>query len=194
MTLQNRRNVLRRPNPGPRPGAVLDPQETLEALREIASVAKENGVHAALAGGLAMQVYGSDRFTKDIDVLCDEDMPQFPGRKRLTFGGRCTKTSKGLPLDLIMRDDVYTQLYDAALNTARRIRGYPLPVATPEYLVAMKLAAAREKDVLDIETLVILNAVDVKKARRVISETLGYFAADEFMRTVELAEWKRGRE
>ena len=38
----------------------------MEAAREIAGKAKSEGIECALAGGIAMHLYGSPRLTKDV--------------------------------------------------------------------------------------------------------------------------------
>lgn len=66
-----------------------------------------------------------------------------------------------------------------------------MPVVRPEYLVAMKMVAHRDKDMLDLEFLTTI--VDVKKVRPVLRKFLGLYSVDEFERVVEESAWKRSR-
>ena len=50
---------------------VIDTDSASQAVEIITRLAEENGVNWALVGGLAMNIYGSDRLTKDIDVIAD---------------------------------------------------------------------------------------------------------------------------
>ena len=45
---------------------VIDEDSASQAIDFISKLAEENGIDWALVGGLAMNLYGSDRLTKDI--------------------------------------------------------------------------------------------------------------------------------
>jgi hypothetical protein len=51
-------------------------------------------VRIALLGGFALQQYGSDRLTGDIDIAAPEVLDGLPAGKALTFGGVQTTTSQ----------------------------------------------------------------------------------------------------
>lgn len=162
-----------------------------EAAREIASLAKAEDVDVALIGGYALQLYGSDRLTGDIDIVASEELASLPGKKRLTFGGvQSTTPLGGVPVDVVLREDAFIDLYDRALEAARRMRGVPIRVVTPEYLAAMKLVAQRTRDKADLEWLIASRTIDVHKARGLIRDLLGAYAAQDFDRVCDEVQWK----
>lgn len=173
----------------------LDPDDIEEAIAEIAAIAAREGVELiALVGGVAMSVYGSDRLTKDIDIACrDECLPGMKKIKELSFGGFSAKSPAGHPVNIIVRNDAYQSLYVAAIENAHD-EGLALPVVSPEYLAALKMAAARDKDMLDLEILFHLKVLDIKKTRSIIKQYLGEYASREWDSLVAEFEWKATRE
>src|SRR5262249_13918356 len=94
--------------------------------------------------------------------------------KRLTFGGVGTKV-KGVPVDVIVRDDKYAALYEEAILASRN------GVVTPPYLAAMKMAAGRPKDESDLIYLISNGQLgDFKATERIIRKHLGPYAVDSF--------------
>lgn len=132
----------------------------------------------ALCGGAAMQVYGSDRLTKDVDFLAYEVPPFLKSRRRLTFGGSAG-TVDGVPTDFIVRNDDYAPLYEEALEMARYDSNIGCQVVRPAHLAAMKLAARRDKDELDLKFLLASKVVPLKEARIIVGDHLGRYAVDE---------------
>ena len=173
----------------------LDPREIEETIIEVAELARRYDLEIALIGGVAMAVYGSDRLTKDVDFAsCDEYLPELSPLKQLSFGGVAATTPGGHPIDLVVRDDEYKDLYTAAVEHARD-ESLPVKVVTPEYLAALKLAAARDKDEIDLKYLVSTtpDGIDLVLARKIIRKYLGEYAAREFDQIVSEVEWKRSR-
>lgn len=158
----------------------LRPEQIEDAIYEVATLAKDQRIHVLLAGGVAMQLYGSDRFTKDVDIISTDEIAGLRRTGRLTFGGVTTKTSENVPVDVILREDAYRPLFDAALDAPRTIRGVPIPVVSREYLAAMKMVARRAKDLEDLCFLVLGTTLSVPKTRALIVEYLGLYAGDEF--------------
>lgn len=125
---------------------LLDEESATQAIQIVAEIAKENGVDWALVGGLAMAIYGSDRTTKDIDIIADKLLP-LENRGLLRQGGEryIIKTNKkAVAVDWIIRKDEFKKLFQEALNEAVEING--VPVLTPEWLVILKFIAGRFKD------------------------------------------------
>ena len=127
----------------------LDEDSTVEAVENIGTIAEENNIEWALVGGLAMILYGSDRLTKDIDVIAERLLPvpqeQIVGK--LVQGGErfLTPTNKKpVAIDWIIRNDEFKTLFDQALKETVKIKG--IPVLTPEWLVILKFIAGRFKD------------------------------------------------
>ena len=171
----------------------LDPRDIEETIVEAANAAHKGKVDAVLIGGVAMMVHGSDRLTKDVDVACyDETLPGMMVIRPLSFGGVATMTPKGHLLDVVVRADDYRLLYVAAIDHSRD-EGLALPVVTPEYLAAMKMAAGRDKDELDLKTLIKLGKLDRGLTKDIIHEHLGRYAAKAFEALCAEVDWRATR-
>lgn len=158
----------------------LRPEQIEEAISEVALLAKEQHVEVALVGGIAMQLYGSDRFTKDVDVAADGLLDGLEESGVLSFGGVVARTSAGTEVDVILRNDSYADLYEDALVAPRRLRGVPLPVVSREHLAAMKFAAHRGKDLDDLAFLILETPLNIPRARKIIETHLGRYALNEY--------------
>lgn len=175
----------------------LSPAQLDEAIAEVSAAAKAEDVHVALIGGCALQLYGSDRLTADLDFVADNLLGALPPGKELSFGGEQTRTSTGVPVDLIIREDRWAALYEATLETAQRIKGVKSLVARPEYLLAMKLAAARDKDFLDVKFLLAAGVIHPAKAQAIAEEFLGGIGAQDVESMlleyglIKKARWRR---
>jgi hypothetical protein len=165
-----------------------------DAAREIAKAARDEGVPIAAGGGYAMQAYGSDRLTADLDVVALRSIRSLETKRRLAFGGSSSTTQAGVPVDVIVRDDVYARLYRAAVRAAKTIPGVPIRVVPAPYLVAMKMAASRPKDEIDSEFLLgRMSTREIAETRAVLRRYLGIYAAEELDGLVEEARWRRSR-
>lgn len=127
----------------------LDEESAKQAIERVGTLAEENGIDWALIGGVAMSLYGSDRLTKDIDIIASELLPvpksQVAGQLRQ--GGERYNTpteKKTVAVDWIIRRDEFKKLFEQALKEAVKIGG--IPVLTPEWLVILKFIAGRFKD------------------------------------------------
>lgn len=161
----------------------IDPEQINEIIRLIKEMSEEQGFVAALVGGVAMQVYGSDRLTKDVDFALDQpisDKKNLRKTKVLGFGGESYRAPSGAKVDLIVRNDDYTKLYDDALvNIQHTPQG--IPIVSPEHLAAMKLAAGREKDILDLKWLIRqVGLLNLKSTRSIVYRFMGRYAQDRF--------------
>lgn len=125
---------------------LLDEESAVEAIETVAEIAEENGVDWALVGGLAMALYGSDRTTKDIDIIAEKLLPLEKVGDLVQGGERyLIKTNKKeVAVDWIIRKDVFKQLFAQALKESIKIN--EVPVLTPEWLVILKFIAGRFKD------------------------------------------------
>jgi len=161
------------------PSTPLDPETLRATVRLIAQAAQESGADVALGGGFAMQHYGSPRLTGDVDVVSDRAISSLPAGEQLSFGGERIELG-GVETDIIVRDDKYRDLYMESLQYTRRFPEIALPVLSPEYLAAMKLASRQEKDELDLAYLIGAEQLDLDRTREIIDKHLGTFAVDEF--------------
>lgn len=171
----------------------LDADEIERGIGEVARLATEQGVHVALIGGAALQLLGFDRLIKDIDFAADRMIDGLEEQGSLEFGGIKATTSSGVPVDLVIRDDKYRALYEAAVDNATRVEGVPVFVVSGEYLIAMKMVARSPKDDADLEFLIGDGGVDLERARTVVSEHLGPYALDELERYCDEVAWRRSR-
>ncbi len=163
------RNLRRHPHP------MIDTDTGVEAVLQVADLAKANGVDWALVGGIAMHFYGSPRLTKDVDVIASGVLPLKP-EKRLEFGGaryRIKVGKKRVALDWIVRSDTVDAFYQKALAEAYRLPS-GLPIITPEWLVILKYIAGRFRDEQDAVFLLKQKGLTSRKLiRRKITETIG---------------------
>lgn len=160
------------------------------AARLAVERAATESVHAAIAGGYAMQHYGSPRLTKDVDLIANGP-PPFPITGPLTIGGHTTQGPGGVKVDWILRNDDYTPLYEEALaNAVTTPDG--LPIISPDYLAAMKFATRESKHEGDVVWLIQNELLNLHTTRRIIHRLVGgRFAVDEFNLLVAEAEWKK---
>ena len=172
---------------------MLSVEQVEKSLIEIQELSKQEQISCLLVGGVALQYYGSDRFTADVDFVAPEALPGLTPETPLSFGGYQSHTPSGVPVDWIVRSDDYQELYEEALRNPRWIEGVPVPVVAPEYLLAMKMVARRRKDELDVETLLELGVVDTEKALKLVKRLLGAYAADDLRAHLQMAEWNRLR-
>jgi hypothetical protein len=126
----------------------LDEDSAKEAIAAVGELANQNGIDWALAGGMAVIVYGSDRLTKDIDIIASRLLPdRFKVAGPLRQGGQRYEiaTEKRITnVDWIIRNDGFKPMFREALADAVNIGG--VPVLTPEWLVILKFIAGRFKD------------------------------------------------
>ena len=166
--------------------------EAIDAgIAEVAEMVRQAKIGAALVGGCALQQYGSDRLTADIDFASTRALSALPPLVALSFGGYQSVTPSGIPVDWIVRADDYAALYEEAVEFAVRMDAVPIKVATPEYLAAMKMVARRKKDDADLDALLQSGLVNVKKARSIIKRLLGTYAADDFDSYVMESKWRK---
>jgi hypothetical protein len=123
----------------------------IEAAQKVGQLAVQEEIEWALAGGLAMHLYGSPRLTKDVDIIASRDLSLTP-QHRLGFGGSSYTLQVGkyaVQIDWIVRNDGYQKYYRAALKEAIELSN-GLRLVTPEWLVILKFNAGRQKDLDDI--------------------------------------------
>lgn len=163
------------------PGVQFD-----EVLRTFAAFFERESIRYAVAGGLALQAWGSPRVTHDVDFLVD-------GARRtdaMTFaeslGYETTYASEGYSnhehrsaalghVDLIY---VYGSTAETMFAGAirRKAVGVELPTTRPEHLVAMKVRAMKSApmrvliDAPDIGFLMTLPMIDHDVVREYFSQ------------------------
>lgn len=150
-----------------------DVPDLVAELRDLLAAFAEAGVEYALCGGLAANIYGADRFTKDIDLLvAPEDLESALGVAKtcgfdldsgiIPFDGgarrmhRVVKLAPGweepLPLDLMIADaGTYAAAYESRYAVSQE--DLQLWLVALEELIAMKLESGRPIDQQDVERL-----------------------------------------
>ncbi len=139
-----------------------------------------------------MQAYGSSRLTKDVDLMVSQ-VPSFAKKgARLNVGGRSVEIA-GVPFDFIDRGDEYRDLYDAAIDSAKKVTGFDIPVVTPEFLVAMKMVAARPKDLADLDFLLSSVKLNTKLLQKIVLQHLGKYAVTDLHNRAQTARWLKSQ-
>ncbi|HMV49732.1 MAG TPA: hypothetical protein PKD31_18375, partial [Blastocatellia bacterium] len=156
----------------------ISTEDELAAARQIAEVAKREGVDYALAGGIAMHLYGFTRATTDVDLIASATL-DLKATRDLSFGGESYPVKVGtrvINVDWIVRDDDVADFYESALaNAAPSEAG--LPIITPEWLVILKKLADCGKDHLDLLWLLRRDGlVDREKVAELAREYFGRLA------------------
>lgn len=126
---------------------MIDTKTGISAIKKLAAIAEKENVSWALAGGIAMHLYGSPRLTKDVDVI-SKDFLSIKGERRLSFGGISYEIKIGkktVTVDWIVRSDDYADYYRKALEDAIELPN-GIKILTPEWLLILKSIAGRPKD------------------------------------------------
>ena len=156
----------------------LRTEDGLLALEQLAQLARPAGVRYALAGGIAMHLYGFTRATTDVDVVADQTLA-VEAQRRLSFGGESYAVALGaqtVTVDWIVRDDDSAEWYEGALDAAID-SGVGHPIIAPAWLVVLKFFAGRGKDHLDLLWLLRQDGlVDRDKIAALVREHMGRFA------------------
>lgn len=181
---------------------MIDTKTGLEAALKIGEIAATENVEWALIGGLAMHLYGSDRLTKDVDIIAGH-LLKIPAEKilgHLKQGGvryEIETSSNKVSVDWIIRRDEAKKYYEAALKAA--VLFERIPIISPEWLVILKYIAGRFKDQEDaIFLLSRKNLVDRSKIKDLIVKIAGregwVLAKAGYQRLFALADGKSEEE
>lgn len=172
----------------------------IEAAEVVAEVANENDIAIALAGGIAMHIYGFTRATTDVDMLAQKILP-LESHGELNFGGESYRVKAGkrtVSVDVIVRNDELKKIYETALAGALET-DTDLKIISAEWLVVMKHFAARAKDKLDLIWLLQQDGlVDRKLIEKNLVEALGkesaFFVFKELQSDFDYADFLKARE
>lgn len=177
------------------------PTEVGVKAAEIASgLAEANGIVCALAGGIAMHIYGFTRATTDVDLIASEKLP-LTSKKKLTFGGESYRIKVGkreVQVDVIVRNDELTAIYQAALADALETDAN-VKIISPEWMAILKHLAGRAKDKLDLIWLLQQDGlVDRKKVQKNLVKAIGkqsaFFVYEEMKSEFDYADFLKMRE
>jgi hypothetical protein len=161
--------------------------EGLEVARIAARAARTQGIACALAGGLAMHLYGFTRATTDVDMIADAPLG-WQAKDTLSIGGEIYTAMAGareIELDWIVRNDFFRDFYEAALRDAIQTEE-GLNVVSPEWMVILKYVSGRGKDQIDLLWLLQQpGLVDREMVRRLMNVVMGEKAAALPLRELE---------
>lgn len=172
----------------------------VQAAEFVAEVAKKNDISIALAGGIAMHIYGFTRATTDVDMLAQKVLP-LESQSELSFGGESYKVmvaGRSVMVDVIVRNDELAKIYETALSQAKET-DIGLRIISPEWLVVMKFFSARAKDKIDLIWLLQEDGlVDRKLMESNLNDAVGtqsaYFIYAELKSEFDYADFLKHRE
>jgi hypothetical protein len=154
-----------------------------------------------LIGGGAMQAFGLDRATKDVDFAVRLEEGAAVERsaraaglqvRPLSIGGFSVERTEGR-IDFIDRRHGPRALFEQAVDEAQRAgftvlaEGTPVLTVPLEYLVALKMVGARPRDEADLDFLLRSHDLDYPAARAVVTRHLGEIVARYLDRTARQA-------
>ncbi len=159
-------------------------EEGLKAAAIISAQAEKEGVECALAGGIAMHIFGYLRATQDVDMIASGKL-DLPSRGALSIGGETYSVRVGereITVDVIVRGDFFRDFYEAALRDAQTLpAGWR--VITPEWMVILKFLSGRSKDILDLLWLLKEpGLVDRGKVAQSLEQVMGKTGAEVALR------------
>ena len=173
---------------------MIDTETGISAVKKLAEIAAKENVEWALAGGIAMHLYGSPRLTKDVDVISLKRL-SLKAVRPIGFGGESYEVKVGkkkIHIDWIVREDNYRGYYIQALKDAATLKN-GLRIITPEWLAILKYIAGREKDLSDIVFLLRKNGYvkrDLVKQNvvKIKSEDVWFAMLPNWQRLFDLAD------
>jgi hypothetical protein len=143
--------------------------DLFEELKNVTDSLAAAGIDYALCGGVALAIHGVPRATQDIDLLVrPEDLEQL---RQVAHG--CGFVLESLPTDFASGISIqrFTKLIDGqplmldallvgvplerawADRQIAEMEGGPVRVVSREGLIALKLAAGRPQDLVDVQRL-----------------------------------------
>ena len=177
----------------------------IKAAKLLAEIAGENSIEIALAGGIAMHIYGFTRATTDVDMLARAVLP-LEVKRQIDFGGEGYEIDvdeRKVPVDIIVRNDKLAKIYLAALNQAK-LTDFGIKIVSPEWLVVMKHFSSRAKDKIDLTWLLqeeelvdrklveknLIDAIGEDAAFYVIADLQSDFDYADFLKVREKGKYK----
>ena len=130
---------------------MIDTDAGISAVKKLAEIAEKEQIEWALAGGIAMHLYGSPRLTKDVDVISLKRLP-LAAIRPIGVGGESYEVMVGkkrIHVGWIVREDNYRHYYFQALKDTNMLKN-GIRIITPEWLAILKYIAGRDKDLNDI--------------------------------------------
>lgn len=143
----------------------------LDDFAAVLTALKTGGVRFVVVGGIAVIAHGYVRTTRDVDAVIAGDEENLERARAVVTELECTRQD-GSPLTardlragrpwILRTRHAYLDLLPATVvpfedlrrrASLRKVDGVPVPICALEDLVALKRAAGRTKDRLDLEML-----------------------------------------
>jgi hypothetical protein len=176
----------------------------LGALRSLNAWFSANQIKGLVIGDVAASFLGRARLTADVDalVLLDESrweqflrpsavhglVPRHPDALAFAREVRMLllrHDASGVNVDVAMGALPFEE-EAVARGTARDVGGVVIPLPTPEDLIIMKAVAHRDKDLIDIQSVLDRNPkVDKRRIRRWVREFANALAKPELLDDLE---------
>ena len=181
------------------------------AVADLTALLKDQGVPGAFIGGLAANLLGRPRITKDVDavvLLGNLHLESFlAAGARFGFEPRISDATKFAVRNrvlLLIHEPSKTDV-DISLGTLPfeqesvdrasiiTVKGISFPLVSPEDLIVMKALARRARDVADIEAVLDAHPeVDLERVRYWVSQFAEVLEAPDILDDLErILNWKQ---
>lgn len=172
----------------------------IQAAKYVSKIARDEAVDIALAGGIALHIFGFTRATTDVDMVARAVL-SLEARERLSVGGESYDvpvTDRIVSVDVIVRTDELAKIYETALAQAKPT-DLGINIISPEWLVVMKHFAARAKDQIDVIWLLQQDGlVDRQNLEAGLTEAVGaqsaFFIMADLKSEFDYADFLKHRE
>lgn len=164
---------------------MLPPDQTLVALRSIASLAGRGAVRFVLGGSWARVARGSPEPPDAIELWSLSEPTEAIKAVMKSASGQ-----DGAPaIEWRLCNDTFSELRTAAIDEARLTGGWPIAVA-PMSLLAAALMAERTQDAHELLLgLLVVGVVSADILNEDVRRYLGVYALADLERIVAEAEW-----
>lgn len=180
------------------------PELPFAVLRDFVIWLKSEDVKGIIIGGIAVSILGRPRVTQDIDsvvIVKPEFLDKFiksgakygfiPRIKDIIAFTKKTNVilmkHKAANIDVDISMGFLPFEYEAIKRTVwMKIGKFSLPLPTPEDLIIMKAIAHRQRDLLDIESILDVNPkLDLKRIRKWVGEFSSVLEMPEILNDLE---------
>jgi len=140
----------------------------VRAMRAAHEAYARLGIRHALVGGLAVGVHGRPRATKDVDFLVGREAFESSGIV-ISFRAGVPLSAEGVPIDSVP-PAVDSDVLEEALDAPMEFDG--LPIVRAEFLIYMKVLAARRQDLADVVAVLARHPECAEPARGILERAL----------------------
>ena len=157
--------------------------EILHAAETASHKLQEAGIPHALAGGLAVAVYGSPRTTAEVQFLVGDEAFEKHAGGLVTL--KLPLVSVGaVRIDFVSLDDTEQERDQTREAVDQPPKSGEVPVVPLPVLIYMKLKAGRQKDLADVVELLKRGSIEIDVLDRYLAEKAPH----------QLRRWQRAKE